>query len=140
MQQKANDIRAFILNNIESHSADIAALLAKEYGFSRQTAIKYISREVRKGSLIKIGSTRATRYFLSNGSKVHFTLKIAKGLAEDKIWSKYVKPLISSYPNNIQKICAYGFTEMMNNVIDHSEAKDVMVSVEIKDGKITITF
>ena len=37
-------------------------------------------------------------------------------------------PYIKGVPANIVDICQYGFTEMFNNVIDHSESLTSLVS------------
>jgi anti-sigma regulatory factor (Ser/Thr protein kinase) len=42
------------------------------------------------------------------------------------------------YPDNIQRIIAYGFTEMYNNAIDHSEGTTIYTQIETKAGNIEI--
>src|SRR4030042_1142150 len=131
-------VRDFILNQIETHSSDIAAHVAIEFGFSRQRAHRYIAREVKNGNIIKVGQTKGTQYFLAGGRHIEFVEKIKPGLEEDKIWSKYIKPMILRFPDNIQRICAYGFTEIFNNAIDHSAGTTIFTDVEIKDNILTI--
>ena len=46
-----------------------------------------------------------------------------KNLEEDILWSKDMAPLLKEISSNVKEICRYGFTEMVNNVIDHSGAK-----------------
>lgn len=42
---------------------------------------------------------------------------------EDLLWSNHVAPVLSQLaPKNVISICHYGFTEMFNNVVDHSGA------------------
>ena len=38
-------------------------------------------------------------------------------------WLKDMAPLLKEISSNVKEICRYGFTEMVNNVIDHSGAK-----------------
>ena len=45
---------------------------------------------------------------------IEFSLKLTPDLSEDVVLSKYVKPMTLHYPNNIQEICNYGFTEILN--------------------------
>lgn len=136
---KSSDIQKFILDNVENNPGDIAAVLAKKFGFSRQIAHRYLIREVEKGNVIKTGNTRWTRYFLTDGKYISFIEKIKPGIAEDRIWSKYVKPIILSCSENIYRICAYGFTEIFNNAIDHSEGTTILTEVEISDNTLNIT-
>ncbi|MDP3963169.1 MAG: DUF4325 domain-containing protein [bacterium] len=139
MEKNTEKIREFIIREVERHPADIALHVANSFYISRQKAHKFVSREVQKGTLIKVGGTRWTRYFLSGGKHIEFALQIKKDLAEDRVWSQYIRPLVLRCPDNIQKICAYGFTEILNNVIDHSEGTRVFVELSIKDAELSIT-
>src|SRR3989344_680044 len=139
MDKNTNKIEDFIISNIEEHSSDLVPLVAEQFGFSRQRAHAYVTREIKKGRIIKVGRTKYTRYFLVGGKHIEFDLKIEPTLEEDKVWSSYVKPMVSSYADNIQKICNYGFTEIFNNAIDHSDGTSIFTDVEIKEGKINIT-
>lgn len=138
MHTRQLEIRKFILESIESHSSDIAFITARRFGFSRQRAHEYVSREVKSGNLIKVGDTRHTHYFLSSGKHIDFTINIDPKIDEDRIWAKYIKPMILKYPDNIVRICAYTFTEIFNNAKDHSDGTKVFVHFKIKDGNINI--
>jgi anti-sigma regulatory factor (Ser/Thr protein kinase) len=131
-------IKKFILDNISKHPRDIAAVLADEFHFSRQRAHHYLIKEVKNGSIIKTGRTRWTQYFLANGNYIEFIEKIKPNLAEDKAWSKYVKPILLSCPKNIYHICAYGFTEIFNNAIDHSNGTTIFSDIKIGNDKLII--
>ncbi len=128
----------FIFKNVEEHTTDIAALLVQEFGFSRQRANFYLSREVERGTLIPFGNTRARRYFLAGGSHIEFQLPL-EGLSEDRVWLRYIKPMVLAYPNNILRIANYGFTEILNNAIDHSGGTSAYVSLQRTQGKLQFT-
>lgn len=132
------DVQQFILANIENHPRDIAMVISENFGFSRQRANEYLRREIQNGNIIKTGYTRWTQYFLANGKHIEFTERILPNIAEDKIWSKYVKPIILSYNDNIQRICNFGFTEIFNNSIDHSDGTIIFTDIEIVDNNIII--
>jgi anti-sigma regulatory factor (Ser/Thr protein kinase) len=138
MNNKSTKIREFIKNMLPNHSGDIVALTAAEFGITRQAAHGYISREIKNGDIIKIGKTKAVKYFLVGGNKIEFNHKIEAGIEEDRVWSKYVKPMMLTYPNNIQSIISYGFTEIYNNAIDHSGGTTIYTNIEIKNGNIEI--
>ena len=139
MDKDNTKIEDFILNQVERHPSDLVPLITEQFGFSRQRAHAYVTREIKRGRIIKVGRTKYTRYFLVGGKHIEFDLKIETTLEEDKVWSSYVKPMVSSYADNIQKICNYGFTEIFNNAIDHSDGTSIFTDVEIKEGKINIT-
>jgi len=131
-------IKKFILDNVGKHPQDLAAVLADKFNFSRQRAHHYLTKEIKNGNIIKTGRTRWAKYFLARGNYVEFMEKIKPDLAEDKVWSQYAKPIILSCPENIYRICAYGFTEIFNNAIDHSKGTTIFSDVEIKNNKLTI--
>lgn len=139
MIDKKTKIKEFIYKELPEHSSDIVALVAENLGISRQGAHLYISQEIKDGKIIKIGNTNSTRYFLVGGGKIEFSFAIKQGLEEDRIWSKYIKPMILKYTDNIQRIIAYGFTEIYNNAIDHSSGSIIYTKIEVIDGKIEIT-
>lgn len=139
MNKNYAKIKDFIIKNVENHPSDLAIVLAKNFGFSRQRAHTYIKREVEKGTLIQTGHTRATHYFLVGGNHVKFSEKIKPGLAEDKVWSKYVKPIVLKCPQNIQNISAYGFTEIFNNAIDHSKGTMIYSDIQLTNNDLIIT-
>lgn len=47
---------------------------------------------------------------------------------EDAIWTSSIAPYLADATANVHDISHYGFTEMVNNVIDHSESEDILVS------------
>ena len=51
------------------------------------------------------------------------------GLQEDVVWINLVLPLLEGVPHEVIRIIDYGFTEMLNNVIDHSESEQVKVVI-----------
>jgi hypothetical protein len=49
--------------------------------------------------------------------------------AEDLIWGRDIRPLLGVLPENVIDMWQYGFTEMMNNAIEHSAGHGVLVGV-----------
>ena len=61
-----------------------------------------------------------------------------EGLQEDLVWSRFIKPLISTAPENVLNICSIVASEMINNSIDHSESDKVLVTVTYTASTIDI--
>jgi anti-sigma regulatory factor (Ser/Thr protein kinase) len=76
------------------------------------------------------GKTNARRYELAPISNTSFTIKIDPELLESDVWRNYILSNISGAKQNVIDICQYGFTEMLNNVIDHSESKTAEISYD----------
>ncbi|MHC4123833.1 MAG: STAS-like domain-containing protein, partial [Planctomycetota bacterium] len=85
--------------------------------------------------IVSEGSGRAIVYKLQE-TKYHFKLEVSSDLDEGVIWRERVQPTLPSLEENIIHICNYGFTEMFNNVIEHSESKDVTIHVEYDALKV----
>jgi len=69
---------------------------------------------------------------------ISFTVPVSPDLEEDKIWRQRVSPALGGVPANVLGICHYGFTEMVNNVIDHSDAGELFVEVKHSTAAITM--
>ena len=129
----------FILNNIEEHSSDMASLLVSTFGFSRQRASFYLAREVRRGTIIPFGNTKAKRYFLVGGTYIEFALPITSDLKEDALWNTYIKPMIGKFSENVKRLANWGFHEIVNNAIDHSEGTELWVEMKVENNRLCFT-
>lgn len=139
MNKTRIEVKEFIFDQLKSHPKDIVALIAERFGFSRQRAYQYITREIREGKIIKVGQSRWVNYFLIEGGFIEFEVKTKSSISEDKIWSTYIKPMLLKFPDNMQTICFYGYTEILNNAIFHSEGTRIYTRLEIKNNVITIS-
>jgi anti-sigma regulatory factor (Ser/Thr protein kinase) len=126
---RLTEINSFILDEVEAHPQDIARLTATTFGISRQSVAKHLRRLVSEGLLMAVGKTRARRYRLKTIIDHSFSLEVTPMLAEDVEWRQKILPLMNGVRENVKDICHYGFTEMVNNVIDHSEAKDATIAI-----------
>ena len=121
-------IRDFILENITEHSHDISQFAAKEFKISRQAILRHIHYLIQNGLIIFKGITHNRKYSLSN-IESYYAKKTLSGLEEDKVWREELLPKLKNIPSNILNICQYGFTEMINNAIDHSGSENIIISL-----------
>ena len=129
IRKRGEDIRQFILDNVESHPRDVAKLAVKTFGITRQAVNKHINRLAEQGALIVSGSTKNHHYLLHPLLLWEEIISLDNRPAEDSIWRNDIKPRIGKLPDNVLDIWYYGFTEMMNNAIDHSEGKQVSINL-----------
>lgn len=120
-------IREFILRNVEDHPRDIGVLTAKQFEISRTAVSQYTRRLIEQNLLTASGKTRSRIYKLKELVSEHFSLEVNQATSEDTVWRFRILPLIKDIPQNVINICHYGFTEMLNNVVDHSESEDVVI-------------
>jgi len=134
------EISGFIIENLEKNPETIARVTAEKFGLSRQSVNTYIHRLIEKGLIAAEGKTRNKRYRLKPVVEKAFALQIDPSLREDKVWRDFIAPVLKDgIKENIMAICHYGFTEMLNNVIDHSEAKSAVVELQYYPNKIELT-
>ena len=134
VQNKA--LVSFIVQNIEKHKNDIGRFVASEFHVSRQTVGRHLRTLVREGVLRASGRTRAREYELvavENMVQVE-----TAGLEEDVLWRETIMPLVRPAPENVLHICAFGFTEMVNNAVDHSGSENLIVKVVTTAATITL--
>jgi len=125
---EARTIDSFILNNVEAYPGDIVKVTMKKFGISRQSGIRHMRELIAQGSVVATGQTKAREYKLRWLVEESFSLNVS-GMEEDRVWREKVLPLVQGVENNVLRICQYGFTEMLNNVIDHSESDIVTISI-----------
>ena len=130
IRERGRLIRDYILKQVDSHSQNIAQDTASHFGISRQAVNTHISRLVREGLLTARGATRNRRYSLAILRERLFSVPLMDETAEHIVWREEVEPLLSDIPKTALDIWHYGFTEMLNNAIDHSSGTRVMIQIK----------
>lgn len=128
------EIKEYILENVDDCPAGISKLASEKFQVSRNAVAKHLQSLVREGKLRAEGKTKARKYFLLPAIDEIFSFNVDEYLQEDVVWRKSISPLLKDLPKNIFEICQFGITEMLNNVIDHSESPTALVSV-VRDWK-----
>ncbi len=129
IQKRGEKIRQFILKNVSEHSNDIATITASKFGITRQAVGKHIRKLTNEGALVSAGSTRNREYTLKIVTRKPFRYQITSGLEEDTVWREDIAPLFSNALNNVIDIWEYGFTEMFNNAIEHSDGTSIILQI-----------
>ena len=126
-RERGRVIRDFILGQVRAHPEDIAQTCADHFNISRQAVNKHLGRLVTDNYLTAHGATRNRRYSLAVFDEKEFFVPLSEGTDEDTVWRTEVAPLLSGIPDNARRNWQYGFTEMLNNAIDHSSGTWVKV-------------
>jgi anti-sigma regulatory factor (Ser/Thr protein kinase) len=135
-RNRSPEIDATLLALVSAHPLDLTRVVAAVIGVSRQAVATRARALVESGYLSRSGTTRPT-YQLGLKRAAAFEYPIA-GLAEDRVWTLDVAPLLNGLPREIIDICHFGLTEMVNNAIDHSEGTSVGVRIARDPERITI--
>lgn len=119
--------------------------LTAQLGISRQAVHKHLKPLIRSGEILQSGTTKGALYRLQTGNRHAFSRRLRRtypvsGLQEDRVFEEWsiwldLKKAMSESGFNIVR---YAFSEMLNNVIDHSDSK--MCRVEWMLGRYDIQF
>ena len=95
--------------------------------------MKHIHRLVEQGSVaIAGGNTKKRRYLLPPLAQWEIVVSLEVKPQEDQIWRMEIGPKLGELPDNVRAIWHYGFTEMLNNAIDHCGGKQVAIHITKK--------
>ncbi|NIR49439.1 DUF4325 domain-containing protein [candidate division KSB1 bacterium] len=127
---QSQNIREFILQQVPENPRGIARLVQQKFDISRQAVNRHLSKLVEEGILSASGTTRNKEYRMKPLKSEAFVLTITQDLEEDSVWRRRIRPLLENVSSNVVEICHYGFTEILNNVLDHSTANTVKIGFE----------
>jgi anti-sigma regulatory factor (Ser/Thr protein kinase) len=125
---RGQEIRQFILAQVDEHAHDIAQLTAKQFALTRQAVNLHLQRLLADADLVRQGKTRRTRFFLA--PKKTWQKKYLREQSESDVWQNDVLPHILNLPENTLDIWRYSFTEMFNNAVDHSSGTRITVGLK----------
>jgi hypothetical protein len=126
-RHRSGEIRQFILEHIGEHPRDIVALTAQAFSLSRQGVHRHLQHLLRDQALCVQGTTRNRRYTLRPRTEWMEDYALSDIPGEDVLWSRDIRPVLGDLPANVLDIWQYGFTEMMNNAMEHSAGQRVGV-------------
>lgn len=129
IRARSEQVRRFILENVEKHPAGISKLVEDRFGVTRQAANKHLKKLVAEGALTDSGKTRAHVYQLCSTQENDRRYRIVEGLAEHDVWRDDLRPALGPMPDNVLDIWHHGFTEMFNNALDHSGGAEIVVRI-----------
>ncbi len=144
-QDKKNTIIMYLLEKISQGAEGVSKTVSETFGLSRNTVSSYINELVDKKIIFK--EKRDTYRLITE--EYHYDLRRSEGQLDNDTFAycNYLEPLIKHLPENIQRIWNYSLSEMVNNVMDHSEAETLELvifmnylstSVMLKDNGVGI--
>lgn len=129
VRARGEDVRRFILSNVEKHPGAIASVTAEKFGITRQAVNKHLKKLIAESALRPTGNTKSRAYKLAALSEWRKLYYVNDQLAEDIVWSRDVLPQLHSLPENVVDIWHYCFTEMFNNALDHAAGDQIFISI-----------
>lgn len=126
--EKKKSIIIYLLEKIEQKDGGISKSVAEAFSVNQNTIHTYINELVDKGIIKRI---KRGRYELVK-DMYEYDLKRENGDLDTDTYAynHCLEEHISHLELNVQSIWNYTFSEMINNVMDHSGASDVKIIIE----------
>ena len=134
----ATNLKKFLLKEIPSHPEDIIPFTERGMSVSRTTIHKYLRQLLDEKQIVKSGSTSTVRYFVKSARNKKISLPLIKIKGENEVQRDYLEEDFRELNPSVYEICHYGFTEMLNNVLDHSEGSEVIIETFWKKDYLEI--
>lgn len=132
---RSPEIETALLRAVAEHPRDLVRMVAAQLGLTRQRVHQQVKQLVAARYLVKQGSTRPV---YAPGPNRRFERRYgSEGLAEDRVWSNDLLPLLTGLPRNVLDIAHHGVTEMLNNAIDHSQSNEVLVAMHCSETQLS---
>jgi hypothetical protein len=127
VRRRGEKIRDFILRNI-TENKNIAAMTARKFNISAQAVYKHIDRLAANNLITKksgdfIVRSRRNAYIYRNSAAIG-------DLSEDTVWETDIKKHFAGFNDNVRRMWTYGFLEIFNNAIEHSQGKEIRVIID----------
>jgi len=127
--QKSHAVREWLLDAVRQENRLLVSNAAEHFELSRQSIHKHLTWLVENDYLVAEGATRSRTYRLSD-HRVFQQSYALDSIDEHTVQQRDFSFIFQGLPDNIAEICDYGFTEIVNNAIDHSEGDAVLIAAE----------
>ena len=135
-KEKKNAIVFYILEKIDEGVPLVRKHVAESLEIDLSTVHRYLNSLLEQGIIEKV---EHGKYRLVTHTWNYRLSRSAGDLNSDMLaYSECLLPHISTLPKNVLDIWAYVFSEMINNIMDHSEAEHALITIEQDFLKTTV--
>ena len=127
-EAKKREIKTYILEKISQKAPSISKTVAETFGVNASTIHVYMNELVEEQVIRKV---KRGEYELVTNEYVYELSRENGDLDSDTYaYDICLSKHIEKYGSNVKNIWAYVFSEMVNNVMDHSMAMNVRIIIE----------
>lgn len=139
------EIKDLILKYLKKRRIVKIADIAGKTGFSRAYIHRFFKELRDDGKILLMGRTNQAHYVLASDKKILGTRPLSfrrtlinRDLSEDLVLAELKREtgILDDLKKNVRDILDYAFTEMLNNAIEHSRSKKVLVQMERNFGVV----
>lgn len=126
-QEKKQEIISYLLEKIARGDSGISKAAAENFDVNQNTIHRYLNELSESGIIERV---KYGQYALINKEYTYHLYRSRGDLNTDlHAYSLYLSPYLSDYAANVREIWQYSFSEMFNNVMDHSGAENVIIKI-----------
>ncbi|MEA2023182.1 MAG: DUF4325 domain-containing protein [Actinomycetota bacterium] len=134
---EGSNVKALALHLLTLHGRLTSGELAREGGVSRQTAHAVLVGLVGDGVAEAVGAGRGAHYVPAELRSHRWDVN---GLEEHSVWRDLLRDeAMETVEDPARSVLEYAVTEMVNNVIDHSDSGDLVVRIGAHDRDIVVS-
>src|ERR1700690_1681106 len=104
VRERGENVRRFILEQVEKHPSDISRVTSDHFQISRQAVNVHLKKLMSENVLSESGKTRGRSYKLCPLVEWRGHYQIAPELAEDVAWRSDIVPVLGQLPENVMNI------------------------------------
>lgn len=127
----------YLLEKIEQKVENPSQIVSEAFDINRNTVHKYINQLVDENIIKRV--KRGNYQLVDTCFEYRFLKSKNEIQNETQIYNATLKKHIEDLSDNVKQIWEYAFSEMVNNVIDHSGAENLLVYVR-KNYLNTVVF
>lgn len=126
-EEKKRAIKKYILEKINQEEESLSKVVSEAFDINQNTVYTYIDELIDHNIIKKL---KRGKYELVK-TEYRYTLTRNNGdLYDDTaVYMNCLYKHVKNFESNVEKIWSYAFSEMINNVIDHSFAENVTVLI-----------
>ena len=126
-QSKKQAIRLYILEKMDRRDPTLSKTVCETFGINQTTVHAYIKGLMDDGIIQRV---RRGEYELATQVYNYHLIRSQGHLDNDTYaYDAYFKQHIAAFAPNVRDIWAYAFSEMVNNVMDHSGAENLQLLI-----------
>ncbi len=136
--EKKNSIIMYMLEKIDQKENDVSKRVSEKCDISRNTVNEYLKELQEKNIICKV---KRNQYRLITET-FEYHLKRSRGEIDSDTYAydRFFEQHIEGCTDEAKRIWQYGFSEMANNVMDHSNAENLHIRVHKNYLNTSVTF
>ena len=127
------------MEGIEENGKIPVKVIAHRFGISPQAIFKNVRALIEAGFITRNKERKKWPYRLSELDEKEMSVEVSAATREDRVWTEFVSPHLVDMKDNVREIFHYGFTEMFNNVIDHSQSPKAVINIARTAITVTVS-